>query len=80
MRYGLPAIVPPVGGVTELVEDNENGFLINSKNTDELSEKLNFILSNPSIYQSYSKDSYQKSLNFSEEYFEKKTIEIVSNL
>lgn len=80
MRYGLPAIVPPVGGVTELVEDNENGFLINSKNTDELSEKLNFILSNPSVYQSYSKDSYQKSLNFSEQYFEKKTIEIVSNL
>lgn len=80
MRYALPAIVPPVGGITELVENDENGFLINSKNTDELSAKLNFILSNPSVYQSYSKDSYQKSLNFSEEYFEKKTIEIVSNL
>ncbi len=26
MRYGLPAIVAPVGGVTELVEDNKNGF------------------------------------------------------
>jgi Glycosyltransferase len=80
MRYRLPSIVPPVGGVTELVEDDENGFLINSRNTDELSQKLNFILSNPSVYQSFSSASYQKSLAFSEEYFETQAIDIVSNL
>lgn len=31
MAYQLPAIVPPVGGVIELVEENKNGFLIDSK-------------------------------------------------
>jgi glycosyltransferase involved in cell wall biosynthesis len=80
MRYALPAIVPPVGGVTELVENGENGFLINSKNIDELSQKLNFILNNPSVYQSFSSASYQKSLLFSEQYFEAEAVKIVSNL
>ncbi len=80
IRYGLPAIVAPVGGVTELVENNKNGFLIDSKNTDELSEKLNYILNNPSVYQSFSEVSYEKSLLFSEVYFEKKALDIISNL
>ena len=80
MRYGLPAIVAPVGGVTELVEDNKNGFLVDSKNTDELSEKLNHILNNPSVYKSFSQASYEKSLLFYEGYFERKSLEIISNL
>lgn len=80
MRYGLPSIVPPVGGVTELVENGRNGFLINSKNTDELSEKLNFMLNDPSVYKAFSNASHQKSLEFSEEYFEKEAVRIVSSL
>jgi glycosyltransferase involved in cell wall biosynthesis len=80
MRYGLPVIVPPVGGVTELVENGENGFLIDSKNSEALSEKLNLILSNSMLYKVFSTASYQKSLDFSEEYFEKAAVEIVSNL
>ncbi|WP_374445263.1 glycosyltransferase family 4 protein [Epilithonimonas sp.] len=80
MRYGLPSIVPPVGGITELVENHKNGFLINSKNTEELSEKLNFIMENPSVYRAFSKASYLKSQKFSEEYFEKEAVKIVSNL
>ena len=80
MRYGLPAIVAPVGGVTELVEDNKNGFLIDSKHTNELSEKLNYILKDPSVYKSFSEASYEKSLLFSEAYFERKSLDIISNL
>jgi len=80
MRYGLPAIVAPVGGVTELVEDHKNGFLIDSKNIGELSEKLNLILNSPSVYGSFSEASYKKSLLFSEAYFEQKSLDIVSNL
>ncbi|MCS4302435.1 glycosyltransferase family 4 protein [Chryseobacterium sp. BIGb0232] len=80
MRYRLPSIVPPVGGVTELIANGKNGFLINSKNTDELSEKLNSILENPNVYSAFSNASYQKSLEFSEDYFEKEAVKIVSNL
>lgn len=80
MRYGLPAIVPPIGGVTELVQNRENGFLIDSKNIDEISEKMNFLFKNPSVYQAFRMVSYQKSLLFTEEYFEKEAVAIVSSL
>jgi len=39
MAYGLPAIVPPVGGVVELIEEAKNGYLIDSKNVALVSEK-----------------------------------------
>lgn len=80
MRYRLPAIVPPVGGVTELVKDGKNGFLIHSKDIDELSEKITYILSSSDVYQSLSEASYQTSLLFSEAYFEKESLKIISNL
>ena len=40
MAYGLPAIVPPVGGVVELIEEGKNGYLIDSKNIELVSEKI----------------------------------------
>lgn len=80
MRYRLPVIVPPIGGVTELVKNGENGFWVNSKNINELSEKINYILKDRIIYQSFSDAAYAKSLMFSEEYFEKESIHIISSL
>ncbi|CAA7195207.1 glycosyltransferase family 4 protein [Chryseobacterium potabilaquae] len=80
MRYRLPAIVPPVGGTTELVKDGKNGFLIDSKNIDELSEKIHYLLSNSELYQSFSDASYETSQLFSETYFEKESMKIISSL
>ncbi|RNA61973.1 glycosyltransferase [Chryseobacterium nematophagum] len=80
MRYHLPAIVPPVGGITELVTDGKNGFLIDSKNNDELSEKIHYLLSNSELYQSFCDASYETSQLFSEEYFEKESMKIISSL
>ncbi len=78
MAYGLPTIVPPVGGVVELVKDGENGFLIDSKNLKLISEKLNLLFQNQSIYNLMSKDALEKSKFFSEDYFENESIRILS--
>jgi L-malate glycosyltransferase len=80
MAYGLPAIVPPVGGVTELVEDGVNGFRINSKDIDGISKKINSLLSDPVLYLDFSKKAIEKSLNFNTETFEKEAIMLVSKL
>ncbi|MEM3341489.1 MAG: glycosyltransferase family 4 protein [Thermoplasmata archaeon] len=40
MAWELPIISTRIGGVPELVEDGENGFLINSGDSKELYEKL----------------------------------------
>jgi glycosyltransferase involved in cell wall biosynthesis len=79
MAYGLPAIVPPVGGVVELVEEGVNGYLINSKNSSAISEKINLILNNDTLYQTMRLQAIEKSKHFTEEYFEDESIRILSN-
>lgn len=79
MAYGLPAIVPPVGGVTELVEENKNGYLIDSKQGIKICEKLNLILNNDELYATLSRNAIEKSKQFSEAYFEQESIKILSN-
>lgn len=78
MAYQLPAIVPPVGGVIELVEENKNGFLIDSKNITTISEKINLLFSNKELYQEMQFHAIEKSKQFSEAYFEENILKIVS--
>ena len=80
MAYGLPAIVPPIGGVVELVENGENGFLIDSKDLTTISEKIRSILTTPELYRSMSKNALEKSHFFCEDYFENESIRLISNI
>lgn len=68
MAYGLPVIVPPIGGIAELVKDGVNGFKVDSRNTIELSEKLNQIFE-PAIYKSMSAAQLKFETQFEEENF-----------
>lgn len=78
MAYGLPAIVPPVGGVVELIEDGKNGYLIDSKKVALISEKINELLTNTTLYNKMSKDALEKSKFFGEDYFENESTRIIS--
>ena len=78
MAYGLPAIVPPVGGVVELIEDSKNGYLIDSKKVALVSEKINELLTNATLYNKMSKDAIEKSKFFGEDYFENEATRIIS--
>lgn len=78
MAYQLPAIVPPVGGVIELVEENKNGFLIDSKDIASISEKINLLFSNKELYQEMQYHAIEKSKVFSEAHFEESILKIVS--
>lgn len=40
MAYGVPVIAPPVGGPIELVKDGQEGFLIDSRNSNKLAETI----------------------------------------
>jgi glycosyltransferase involved in cell wall biosynthesis len=78
MAYGLPAIVPPVGGVVELIDEGKNGYLIDSKNTELISIKINELLTNPTLYQQMSKAANEKSMLFGADYFETESMRIIS--
>lgn len=47
MRAGLPVVAARVGGVAELVQDQETGLLVEPKRADELERAIDFLLTNP---------------------------------
>ncbi|WP_281238637.1 glycosyltransferase family 4 protein [Flavobacterium praedii] len=79
MAYGLPTIVPPIGGVIELVEEGKNGYLIDSKNIALISKKLNDLLLNSTLYSQMSESALAYSKFFCEDYFENESTRILSN-
>jgi glycosyltransferase involved in cell wall biosynthesis len=76
MAYGLPAIVPIVGGITELVEENSNGFKIDSKNVNLLSSKVEELFTNSDKYNSF----YEKSLDKINQFNESTLLENINKI
>lgn len=49
MASGKPVIGSNVGGIPSLIEDGRNGFLFESENVDDLADKLQRLLSDPTL-------------------------------
>ncbi|MFF2178052.1 glycosyltransferase family 4 protein [Lysinibacillus sp. NPDC058147] len=62
MRAGLPIIATNVGGVNELVSDNENGFLINRDDKERLKKRLKQLLMDESLRQKMGDTSERRFL------------------
>lgn len=69
MNFGLPAIVPTKGGITELVEDGINGYLIDYTELDRIEALLREISSSSPKWMDLSKQAKLKSKDFSRERF-----------
>lgn len=65
MSYRKPVIVPPVGGISELVKDEVEGFLVDSKNMDLLCERLQMLAGLPLMYRRMSVAAFYRSLQYS---------------
>lgn len=78
MAYGLPAIVPPIGGVVELVDQGRNGFLIDSRNIDFLDKQIKELINDNNLYQSLIKNSFQKLKEFDEGNFINRNINLLT--
>ncbi|SMC17676.1 Glycosyltransferase involved in cell wall bisynthesis [Desulfacinum hydrothermale DSM 13146] len=44
---GIPIVASPAGGIPEIVQDGRNGFLVDPKDLEALSEKIVWILEHP---------------------------------
>jgi glycosyltransferase involved in cell wall biosynthesis len=55
--YGLPVITTPVGGIPDIVKDNENGMLFAPGNISELSKKMDLMISNSWLRDSIAEQS-----------------------
>ena len=48
-KAGLAVIATKVGGIPEIINDEENGLLIESENIEEISEKINELIKNKTL-------------------------------
>jgi glycosyltransferase involved in cell wall biosynthesis len=62
--YGIPAIVPNVGGPTEIILDGVNGFLVNPIDVDDVQKKIEILMADQELYFRFSKNALLKSREF----------------
>lgn len=79
MAYGIPVIVPPIGGPAEIVEDNVDGFLISSYEIEKISKKIIHLFNNKSLCIKLSERAKLKANNFDESIFHKKILSILND-
>jgi glycosyltransferase involved in cell wall biosynthesis len=79
MAYGIPVIVPPVGGPSEIVTNNKEGYLISSKNIHEIAEKIIFLSKNHDTLLRLSKNTLIRSKYFREKKFEEGILKVLNS-
>lgn len=77
MAFGIPVIAPPVGGPAELVRDGVQGFLIDSRDTDGLVDRVHRLLYDEELYGRMSVSARNRAAEFSHDYFRKEILELV---
>lgn len=69
MAFGIPVIVPPVGGPVELVADGVQGFLIDSRDAEKLAAKVSALAEDEALCMRLSAAAREKAAQFSFESF-----------
>lgn len=64
MSYSLPVIVPPVGGIAELVEQGVHGFKIDSRDIQKLEVCIRTIRGDHTLYERLSTNARRRSKDF----------------
>lgn len=70
MAFGIPVIVPPVGGPTEIVTDEIEGFLISSYETEKIIHKILELSNDKAKCLELSKHAKKRSRKFMPDAFE----------
>lgn len=79
MAYGLPAIVPPVGGILEVIQEGVTGFSADSRDRQELNRKLTTLMGNLQKYLDFSKAAEKRLQIFRESTMLNKINTIIQN-
>lgn len=77
MAFGIPVIVPPIGGPAEIITDEQEGYQISSYDINEISQKIISLSKDREKCIQLSRNARIRSNFFSEEKFEE---EILSGL
>ncbi len=70
MYYKKPVIIPNVGGITELVTDEKEGYVVNPKDIQEVCDQIQLMATCPSLYQKLSVNAFAKARQFTPHVFQ----------
>ena len=65
MYYNIPIIASDIGGIIDIIEDGENGFLIPPRQPDILRQKILELLENKDLVEKFTKNGKKKIKKFS---------------
>lgn len=80
MSAGLPIITTDAGGICDVIKNNYNGLIINQHNAKDLSEKISFLLQNPSIANKLKVNGVNSVQDFSYENIAKEYEQVVGSV
>jgi len=78
MAFGLPVIVPPVGGPTELVDEGKEGFLVDSRDATALEQRIRTLANSPEQAMAMSKAARRRVRDFTAKNFSRALREQIS--
>jgi len=65
MASALPVIMTPTGGAQELVKDGKNGYLVKFRNAQDIADKIQLLLENPSLREKMGGESRRVAVSLS---------------
>ena len=80
MIYGLPIITRPMGGISDLVIQGENGFLLESISFKDFLSQILLLVDNPITYKKISINNLEKSKMFMPSEVQNRLFSIYKNL
>lgn len=76
LTFGIPAIAPPIGGPSEIVTDDKEGYLISSNETDIIAKKIIELSQDEQKCMELSENARKRSLYFNEETFKSEILKL----
>ncbi len=77
MAFGIPVIVPPVGGPREIVLDGEEGYLISSYETEKIAKTIMELSEDEEKCMALSAAARKRAEAFNETLFEEKIVKVL---
>ena len=81
MMFGLPIISTYEGGIPDIINHQETGFIVERQNSIELAERIKFIIENPDLAKQMGKRARNQFLqSFTLEVFENNLVNILNQI
>ena len=80
LSWGKPVVASDTGGIPEMIKSNYNGMLVQSKDTNAISEAVITILNNPNTYRNMASNALESAKTYSWENIAKCTEKVYEEI